>query len=31
LRGQTKVQAQWQLFSLIHNIEKLNNYGKMDE
>jgi len=31
LRGKSKVQAQWQLFSLIHNIEKLNNYGKMKE
>jgi len=31
LRGKTKVQGQWQLFSLIHNIEKLNNYGKLNE
>ena len=27
LRSQKKVQAQWQLFSLVHNIEKLTNYG----
>ena len=27
LRGKRKVQAQWQLFSLIHNIEKWMNYG----
>lgn len=29
LRGKTKVQGQWLLFSLIHNIEKLMNYGKL--
>ena len=29
LRGKEKVQGQWQLFCLVHNIEKLNNYGKM--
>ncbi|MCF6264669.1 MAG: transposase [Xanthomonadales bacterium] len=29
LRGKAKVQSQWQLHCLIHNIEKLNNYGKM--
>ena len=29
LRGQKKVQAQWQLYSLVHNIEKLKNYGQM--
>lgn len=29
LRSQKKVQAQWQLYSLVHNIEKLTNYGKM--
>jgi len=27
LRGKTKVQAQWQLYSLVHNIEKWMNYG----
>lgn len=29
LRGQTKVQAQWQLYCLIHNVEKWKNYGEM--
>jgi hypothetical protein len=29
LRSKKKVQAQWQLFSLVHNIEKLANYGKI--
>jgi hypothetical protein len=23
LRGRTKVQAQWQLYCLVHNIEKI--------
>jgi len=27
LRGKEKVQGQWQLYCLVHNIEKLNNYG----
>lgn len=27
LRGKEKVQTQWQLFSLVHNIEKWMNYG----
>lgn len=27
LRSKRKVQGQWQLFCLIHNIEKLANYG----
>ena len=27
LRGRRKVQGQWQLYCLIHNIEKLKNYG----
>jgi transposase len=27
LRGKTKVQSQWQLFCVMHNIEKLANYG----
>ena len=31
LRGKTKVQGQWLLFSLIHNIEKLMNYGKLSQ
>jgi len=29
LRGKPKVQAQWQLFCLVHNIEKLKNYGTL--
>nr|WP_202803570.1 IS1182 family transposase [Gayadomonas joobiniege] len=29
LRGQTKVQGQWQLYCLVHNIEKLTNYGTL--
>lgn len=29
LRGKDKVQGQWYLFCLIHNIEKLNNYGQL--
>jgi len=29
LRGKKKVQGQWQLYYLIHNIEKLKNYGQM--
>jgi len=29
LRGKKKVQSQWQLFSLVHNIEKLTNYGTL--
>jgi len=27
LRGRPKVQGQWRLFCLVHNIEKLMNYG----
>lgn len=27
LRGQTKVNTQWHLFCLVHNIEKLAHYG----
>ena len=27
LRGQAKVDAQWKLFCLVHNIEKLANHG----
>ncbi|XPQ01738.1 transposase [Photobacterium leiognathi subsp. mandapamensis] len=26
LRGKEKVNAQWAMFSLLHNIEKLRNY-----
>lgn len=29
LRGRKKVQGQWQLYCLIHNIEKLKNYGEL--
>ncbi len=29
LRGKAKVQGQWQLFCMIHNIEKLVNYGDL--
>jgi len=27
LRGKDKVQGQWRLFYLVHNIEKIKNYG----
>ena len=27
LRGKTKVNAQWGLYCLVHNIEKLSNHG----
>jgi len=27
LRGKEKVSGQWQLFCLIHNIEKIHRYG----
>ena len=29
LRGKKKVQGQWQLYCLVHNIEKLVNYGQL--
>jgi len=29
LRGKQKVQGQWQLYCLLHNIEKIANYGNM--
>ena len=29
LRGKTKVDGQWKLYCMVHNIEKLANYGKM--
>lgn len=29
LRGKEKVQGQWRLFCLIHNIEKIANYGNI--
>lgn len=28
LRGKRKVQGQWQLYCMVHNIEKLANYGQ---
>ena len=27
LRGRRKVDAQWKMFNLVHNIEKIANYG----
>ncbi|WP_444890688.1 transposase [Microbulbifer sp. DLAB2-AA] len=29
LRGKSKVQGQWQMFCLVHNIEKLMRYGSI--
>jgi len=29
LRGQKKVDTQWKLYCLVHNIEKLANYGRI--
>ncbi len=29
LRGKRKVQGQWQLYCMVHNIEKLMRYGEM--
>ncbi|WP_245820129.1 transposase [Thalassolituus maritimus] len=29
LRSKAKIQGQWLLFSLVHNIEKIMNYGQM--
>lgn len=29
LRGRRKVQGQWQLFCLVHNIEKIKNFGSL--
>jgi len=29
LRGKKKVQGQWQLYCLVHNIEKIMNYGTL--
>ncbi len=29
LRGKKKVQCQWKLFCMVHNIEKLANYGQL--
>jgi len=27
LRSKKKVQTQWQLYCMVHNIEKIKNYG----
>ena len=29
LRGKEKVNGQWKLFCIIHNLEKLKNYGQL--
>jgi Transposase DDE domain len=29
LRGKTKVDAQWKLFGMVHNMEKIKNYGQL--
>ena len=29
LRGKKKVESQWQLYCMVHNIEKLTNYGQL--
>jgi len=29
LRGKTKVQSQWRLYCIVHNIGKIMNYGKI--
>ncbi|MGL1902553.1 MAG: transposase [Fibrobacterales bacterium] len=29
LRGKEKVQGQWQLYCMVHNIEKIANYGSL--
>ncbi len=29
LRGKSKVQGQWQLYCMVHNIEKIAHYGKL--
>jgi len=29
LRGKRKAQGQWRLYCMVHNIEKLMNYGKL--
>ena len=30
LRGREKVNAQWQLYCLVHNIEKIQRYGRIE-
>ncbi len=27
MRGKDKIDAQWKLFCIIHNLEKIKNYG----
>ena len=29
LRGRKKIQGQWRLYCMVHNIEKIKNYGKL--
>ncbi|MEW8683769.1 MAG: transposase [Candidatus Thiodiazotropha endolucinida] len=29
LRGKRKVQGQWQLYCMVHNNEKIMNYGRI--
>ena len=29
LRSRRKVQGQWQMYCMVHNIEKIMNYGKL--
>jgi len=29
VRGKRKVQCQWKLYCMVHNIEKLKNYGTL--
>ena len=29
LRGKKKVDGQWKLYCMVHNIEKIANYGQM--
>lgn len=31
LRGKAKVQSQWQLYCMMHNIEKIMNYGRVGQ
>nr|WP_157678382.1 transposase [Oleiphilus messinensis] len=28
-RGKAKIQVQWQLYCMVHNIEKVLNYGNL--
>ena len=31
LRGRCQVNAQWQMYCLVHNIEKIQRYGQLEE